>query len=339
MSCALICAAPAERTVSSTCWARSARSSSETGRPWQALRTPATTFSRLNGSMTPDRLTTERLDVSMVVKRRWQAVHSRRRRIAEPSSAVRESITLESAFRQNGQCTPRSSSVGRAAGRHRSGARYGRATARCNMPTASRRRERGTAASAGGDEQLLAHGEVAGLQAVDAQDVVDDVADVLALGRGGTGDPPEGVPGGDRHPLDRAGVGLPTGHDTAEPAARRDGEDRGEEEQRRGADEPAARGEPQARRCRAVGRRGRPGPGDGGRGRRPLHLGHRGGDEAGPHELEVAWPGSRAGTCTDRGGSCQRTHPHTPSNACTSNVCATPYYAPPTLSTRRRTDV
>ena len=40
-----------------------------TGRPWHALRTPDITFSRLNGSITPDRLMTLRLAVSMVEKR------------------------------------------------------------------------------------------------------------------------------------------------------------------------------------------------------------------------------------------------------------------------------
>ena len=43
-----------------------ARSASVTGRPWQALRTPDTIFSRLNGSTTPLRLMTLRLAVSVV---------------------------------------------------------------------------------------------------------------------------------------------------------------------------------------------------------------------------------------------------------------------------------
>ena len=41
------------RMVSSTRWASTARSSSLTGRPWHALRTPAMTLVRLNGSETP----------------------------------------------------------------------------------------------------------------------------------------------------------------------------------------------------------------------------------------------------------------------------------------------
>ena len=43
---------------------------------------------------------------SNVVKRRVQSRHSRRRRIAEPPSAVRESTTLTSIHRQYGQRTP-----------------------------------------------------------------------------------------------------------------------------------------------------------------------------------------------------------------------------------------
>src|SRR5699024_8316666 len=98
--------------VSSTRWASSARSSSLTGRPWHALRTPLTTFSRLNGSVAPDRLTTERLAVSTVVKRRLHWGHWRRRRIDDPSSEVRESTTRESPWRQKGQCTPENLGVG-----------------------------------------------------------------------------------------------------------------------------------------------------------------------------------------------------------------------------------
>ena len=49
-------ALPVLRTISSTRWASRARSSSETGRPWHALRTPLTIFSRLNGSEAPDRV-------------------------------------------------------------------------------------------------------------------------------------------------------------------------------------------------------------------------------------------------------------------------------------------
>src|SRR5690606_31482207 len=80
-------------------------SSSLTGRPWHALRTPLTIFSRLNGSVIPERFTTDRLAVSIVVNRRWHSGHCRRRRIEVPSSDVRESTTLESPCRQNGQCT------------------------------------------------------------------------------------------------------------------------------------------------------------------------------------------------------------------------------------------
>src|SRR4051794_41815547 len=69
-SCASISALPCDRMVSSTFWARRARSSSLTGRPWHAFRTPESTLARLNGSDAPDRLITLRLEVSSVVKRR-----------------------------------------------------------------------------------------------------------------------------------------------------------------------------------------------------------------------------------------------------------------------------
>src|SRR5665647_1538182 len=103
-SWASISALPCDLMSSSTRWASRARSSSLTGRPWQALRTPTRTLPRLNGSVTPLRLTTERLAVSTVVKRRLQAWHWRRRRIAVPSSAVRLSMTRLSLWRQKGQC-------------------------------------------------------------------------------------------------------------------------------------------------------------------------------------------------------------------------------------------
>jgi hypothetical protein len=61
------------------------------------------TFERLKGSPTPDLLMTVRLVVSMVVKRRPNFGHCRRRRIAEPSSWRRLSTTRESGLRQNGQ--------------------------------------------------------------------------------------------------------------------------------------------------------------------------------------------------------------------------------------------
>src|SRR6476469_993498 len=61
------------------------------------------TLLRLNGSPTPERLMTERLVVSTVVNRRPHSGHWRRRRMAEPSSAIRLSTTRESGLRQNGQ--------------------------------------------------------------------------------------------------------------------------------------------------------------------------------------------------------------------------------------------
>ncbi len=74
-----------------------------TGRPWQALRTPTITLGRLKGSVAPLRLTTTRVAFSAVVNRRPHSAHWRRRRIAAPSSAVRESTTRVSVARQKGQ--------------------------------------------------------------------------------------------------------------------------------------------------------------------------------------------------------------------------------------------
>src|SRR6478609_5314470 len=96
-------AAPDARMASSTCWASSCSWSSSTGRPWQARRTPATTLERLNGSLTPLRLTTARTASSTVVNRRLHFGQERRRRVVAPSSASRESMTLLSALWQNGQ--------------------------------------------------------------------------------------------------------------------------------------------------------------------------------------------------------------------------------------------
>src|SRR5690349_22920517 len=62
------------------------------------------TFSRLKDSITPERLMTFRLAVSIVENRPPHSGHCRRRRMLRPSSLVRESITRESAWRQNGQC-------------------------------------------------------------------------------------------------------------------------------------------------------------------------------------------------------------------------------------------
>ena len=104
-SCASISAWPVARRVSSTRCARRAKSSSETGRFWQAFRTPLMTFSRLKGSAAPLRLMIDRTAVSWVEKRAPQTVHSRRRRIVVPSSEGRESMTRDSSFRQKGQFT------------------------------------------------------------------------------------------------------------------------------------------------------------------------------------------------------------------------------------------
>ena len=103
MSFASIWDTPVARMASSTRCASWARSESVTGRPWHALRTPEMIFSRLNGSATPLRLITLRLAVSVVLNRRPHSGHCRRRRIARPSSLVRESMTRLSGCRQNGQ--------------------------------------------------------------------------------------------------------------------------------------------------------------------------------------------------------------------------------------------
>ena len=57
------------RSASSTSWPRQARSSSVTGRPLQALRTPAIALSRVNGSVAPERLSTVSCISSTVVNR------------------------------------------------------------------------------------------------------------------------------------------------------------------------------------------------------------------------------------------------------------------------------
>ncbi len=97
-----ISAAPLARTVSSTFCASSAMESSSTGRPWHALRTPPMILMRLNGSVTPLRLTTASTASSTVVNRLPHSGQARRRRMSWPSSASRESTTRESACRQYG---------------------------------------------------------------------------------------------------------------------------------------------------------------------------------------------------------------------------------------------
>ena len=74
-------ARPRERRSSSTFCPSSFRSSSLTGRPWQALRTPEITLSLLNGSTPPERLVTSSILVSTVVKRLLHFGHTRRRRM------------------------------------------------------------------------------------------------------------------------------------------------------------------------------------------------------------------------------------------------------------------
>ena len=83
--------------------------SASIGRPLAARRIPTATFSRSNGSRSPDRLTTTSgvsSTRSKVVNRRPQSMQARRRRIDEPSSAWRESTTLSSKEPQPGHRTP-----------------------------------------------------------------------------------------------------------------------------------------------------------------------------------------------------------------------------------------
>ena len=75
-----------------------------TGRPLHALRTPATAFSRTNGSLAPERFTTISCICSTVVNRFEHDEQVRRRRIEPPSSETRESRTRVSVARQYGQC-------------------------------------------------------------------------------------------------------------------------------------------------------------------------------------------------------------------------------------------
>jgi hypothetical protein len=58
------------------------------------------------GSTTPERLTTDNENASTVENLLPQLGHWRRLRMSEPSSAVLESMTRESACRQKGQCIP-----------------------------------------------------------------------------------------------------------------------------------------------------------------------------------------------------------------------------------------
>ena len=121
------------RTASSTRWPSRARSSSVTGRPWQALRTPASTLSRLNGSVAPERLTTVRLrglgggEPAAARRGTGGAGGSR-----VPSSVVRQSTTRLSGWRQNGQCIAGPPSVVLASACGRSGGRW------CEQPVENR---------------------------------------------------------------------------------------------------------------------------------------------------------------------------------------------------------
>ncbi|CAI7978896.1 hypothetical protein FRAHR75_530024 [Frankia sp. Hr75.2] len=72
------------------------------------MRTPTITFARLKGSVAPLRLRTRKEASSMVVNRRPQAGHDRRRRIAAPSSASLLSTTRLSGCRQKGHRMVRS---------------------------------------------------------------------------------------------------------------------------------------------------------------------------------------------------------------------------------------
>ena len=99
---------PRRRRLSSTPVARASTCSAVTGRFLAAAFTPATTLSRSKGWRSPVLLTTisgASSTRSKVVNRCPQVRHSRRRRMAVPSSDARESTTLSSGAEQSGQRT------------------------------------------------------------------------------------------------------------------------------------------------------------------------------------------------------------------------------------------
>src|ERR1700730_12463347 len=97
---------PYSRSVSTISSATRSIASGSTGRFLHALRTPDISFSRSKGCFSPDRLATSSgafSTRSKVVKRWLHTSHSRRRRMARPSSATRESTTRSSSWPQDGQ--------------------------------------------------------------------------------------------------------------------------------------------------------------------------------------------------------------------------------------------
>ena len=96
---------PEPRSVSSTSWPRRARSSSVSGRPLQALRTPAIALSRSNASLAPERFTTVSCISSRVVNR---CSHSPAARAGGGSSRRPRRPGSRGPWcrcvRQNGQC-------------------------------------------------------------------------------------------------------------------------------------------------------------------------------------------------------------------------------------------
>src|SRR6185369_5237716 len=96
---------PLRRSRSSTLPTTRSTCSGETGRFLMAFRMPLSSLARSNGSLEPSRLTTTRPTSSTRsndVYRRPQDRHSRRRRIAEPPSADRESTTRSSSASHQG---------------------------------------------------------------------------------------------------------------------------------------------------------------------------------------------------------------------------------------------
>lgn len=92
--------------ISRSMWlTRRFNSSCVIGNFWNERRRPVSIFSLLYGSCRPSRLMTVRFRISvssMVEKRKSQRAHSRRRRIAIPSSMSRESMTRVSSLWQAG---------------------------------------------------------------------------------------------------------------------------------------------------------------------------------------------------------------------------------------------
>ena len=109
-TCSLVSSGPSNRSSSAIDAAACSMTSSSIGRPLAAAAMPSVIFACSNGTRSPDRFRTIKgtnSSRSKVVNRAPQARHSRRRRMASPSSDCRESTTLSSRWAQAGQRTRR----------------------------------------------------------------------------------------------------------------------------------------------------------------------------------------------------------------------------------------